>query len=128
MAEAFFSCPPERVWQVVTDPTQWVWPGGPQWVRGLRDGLHFFTEDDDGLETAFRVTAFAPVRWYGVELESEKVAGRCEALFFRERGGTRVEFTASVEGKTAGRRLLLRLCLGRWQRQYIAEVKRSLEV
>lgn len=124
--EAIFRCPPERIWRVLTDPVEWVWPGGPAWVRAPMDGYEIITGDRDDTETVFRVTAFAPPRWYALELENERTVGRVEALLFREEGGTRLEITADLEGRTARQKLLLRLGLRRWQRQYIESLQKSV--
>ena len=126
--EAFFPRSPERVWRAVTDPTLWEWPGGPEWVREAEGGRRIVTEDKDGTETVFYVTAFAPGRWFAVELENPRTAGRCEALFFRERGGTRLELSADLYGKTAAQKLLLRLRLRQWQERYVDRLARALRV
>ena len=47
-------------------------------------------------------------------------------LFFREKGGTRLECTADLYGKTPVQRLLLRLRLRQWQQQYIDNLEREL--
>lgn len=126
--EAFFPRPPKQVWRVVTDPSYWKWPGGPAWIfrNGNKNELEIIVRDDDGLKTTFFITAYAPERWFAVRLANERTAGVCDVLFFPERGGTRVEFTADVEGRTAAQKLLLRLFLGQWQQYYIKHLKWKL--
>ena len=127
--EVVFNRPAARVWKVVTDPRWWVWPGGPEWIHESRDGRQIVTEDKNGRETIFRITAFAPCRWSAAEVENQEAAGKCEILLFPEgRGGTRVEFTADIEGRTLRRKLLLRLGLRRWQERYIEALKRILRM
>ena len=117
--EVVFNRPAARVWKVVTDPRWWVWPGGPEWIHESRDGRQIVTEDKNGRETI--------CRWYAAEVENQEAAGKCEILLFPEgRGGTRVEFTADIEGRTLRRKLLLRLGLRRWQERYIEALKRTL--
>ena len=99
--EAFFDCPPEKVWRAVTEPSLWGWRSDLRRVRSTRDGRQLITQDEDG---------------------------SCQALFFAEGGGTRVEFTADIHGKTAKQKLLLRLQLGKRQRRYIEDLKRELGV
>ena len=126
--EAFFDCPPEKVWLAVTEPSRWGWRSDLRRVRSTRDGRQLITQDEDGVATLLRITAFAPYRWYAVQLESEGVSGSAEALFFAEDGGTRVEFTADIRGKTPKQKLLLRLQLGKRQRRYMEDLKRELGV
>ena len=126
--EAFFDCPPEKVWRAVTEPSLWGWRSDLRRVRSTRDGRQLITQDEDGVATVFRITAFAPYRWYAAELESRDAEGSCQALFFAEGGGTRVEFTADIHGKTAKQKLLLRLQLGKRQRRYIEDLKREMGV
>ncbi|MDE7010761.1 MAG: hypothetical protein K2O93_06075, partial [Oscillospiraceae bacterium] len=62
-------------------------------------------------------------------VETQVAAGNCVILLFPEgRGGTRVEFTADIEGRTLRRKLLLRLGLRRWQERYIEALKRILRM
>ena len=115
--EAFFDCPPEKVWRAVTEPSLWGWRSDLRRVRSTRDGRQLITQDEDGVATVFRITAFAPYRWYAAELESRDAEGSCQALFF-----------ADIHGKTAKQKLLLRLQLGKRQRRYIEDLKRELGV
>ena len=88
--EAFFPRTPEQVWRAVTDPIYWDWPNGPGTVHEPRDGPIIVTEDwglTEEMLTVFRVAAFAPPRWYAVELDNRETVGRCEVYFFRERRG-----------------------------------------
>ena len=126
--EAFFACPPERVWLAVTEPSRWGWRSDLRRVRSTRDGRQLIVQDEDGAAVLHRITAFAPYRWYAAELESAGTEGSWEVLFFPERGGTRAEFTADVRGKTPKQKLLLRLQLGKRQRRYIEDLKRELGV
>ena len=126
--EAFFDCPPAKVWLAVTEPSRWGWRSDLRRVRSTRDGRQLITQDEDGVATIIRITAFAPYRWYAAELENQAAAGRCEALFFAEDGGTRVEFTAELYGKTPKQKLLLRLQLRKRQQRYIEDLKRELGV
>ena len=129
--EAFFPRTPEQVCRAVTDPIYWDWPNGPGTVHEPRDGPIIVTEDwglTEEMLTVFRVAAFAPPRWYAVELDNRETAGRCEVYFFRERRGTRVEFTADLYGKMARQKLLLRFRLGRWQQQYVEHLRKVLRI
>ena len=126
MAGALFPCPPEKVWQVVTDPTRWVWPCGLRRIWGSPDGSQFFAEDDEGMETVFRITDSSPGQWYAVELENQKVVGQWRALFFQMQSGTQIGCRVALHGKTPAQRLQLWLHLRRWQQECLKAMAEEL--
>ena len=125
---AVLACPAERVWRVVTDLERWEWRSDLEQLRAAPDGRSFVEYDWDNRPAYCRVSAYAPCRWYAVDVVSEKTVGRWDWLFLRDGAGTRVELTAEVRAKNALLDLLALAELRRKQRKYMEDLRLELEV
>ncbi len=125
--QAAFKSPVYRVWQVVTDLTDWEWREDLSEIESSPDGKSFIEYTTKGYPTLFRITAFAPGRWYAFDLENEHLTGRWEGFFQAvPGGGTVVEFTEEVEARGKMPNFLLEMYLRRQQRRYIEMLRRGL--
>jgi len=121
-------CPVERVWAVVTDLRHWHWRSNVTDLRATRDGRTFVEYDRRGVATYYRVTAFAPRRWYALDIINERLSGSWEGFFVSSEGGTRVEFTETIQTGNPVSEFLAGTYLRRKQRQYMTDLFRALGV
>ena len=94
----------------------------------MEDGRHFVEQFRFGDALFCRITAFAPYRWYALDIANDRLFGRCEALFISTERGTRAEFTAEVWMKGPFGELAAKSWLLRRQRRYVTDLRRALEV
>ena len=125
---AEFSCPVERVWRTVTDLEHWSWRSDIRGMWSNSGGRTFVELSRDRTHTYFQITAFAPRRWYALNMESEKLSGRWECYFSQAGAGTQVEFTMEAQFKRPMPGFRTAVCLRRRQKQYITDLRRALEV
>ena len=125
--QAAFSSPIYRVWHTVTNLSDWGWREDLSEIESSPDGSSFIEYTTKGFPTLFRITAFAPCRWYAFDLENEHITGKWEGFFQPDgNGGTVVEFTEEAESRGKMPNFLLEMYLRRQQRRYIAMLRRGL--
>ena len=122
-----FSCPVERVWQVVTDLTHTTWRSDLVRVEVL-DAAHFVEHTKSGYATNFTVTACEPFRRWAFAMENGNMSGAWEGIFkAAEGGGTRLHCTETVNAKHWWMRPFVPGYLKRQQRLYLDDLRRELQ-
>ena len=120
-------CPAERIWRVITDLEHWSWRSGLTDLLVERDGRHFVEKFRDGDVLFCRITAFAPCRWYALDMANDRLFGHWEVLLIPTDQGARMELTSGVWIKGPLGNLLAKSWLLRRQRRYVADLRRALE-
>ncbi len=124
---AELACPPERVWETVTDLARQGWRGDVARVEVT--GEWTFTEyAAGGFPTVFTVTRREPPCRWAFDLENENIKGSWAGEFRPASGGCRVTFTEDVTPKKAWMRPLAGLYLRHQQRQYLKDLKKALDL
>ena len=122
---AHFSCPVERVWQVVTDLTRTAWRSDLKRVEIL-DETYFVEHTKGGYATYFTVTACEPPHRWAFAMENGNMTGAWEGIFERLEGGARLTCTEEVNAKHWWMRPLVPGYLKRQQRRYLDNLRREL--
>ena len=81
-----FSCPVERVWQIVTDLSRTAWRSDLTRVE-LLDETHFVEHTKSGYATNFTVTACESLRRWSFTMENGNMSGSWEGIFETAEGG-----------------------------------------
>lgn len=122
---AELACPPERVWETVTDLTRQDWRSDVERVEVTGEGT-FVEYAAGGAATVFTVTRREPPCHWAFDLENENIKGSWAGEFHPAAGGCTVTFTEDVTPKKAWMRPLAGLYLRRQQRRYLADLKTAL--
>ncbi len=124
---AELNCPVERVWEVVTDLSRQGWRSDVERVEITGEGT--FTEyAGGGFATFFTVTQADPPRRWAFDLENENIRGSWAGEFLPAGGGCKVIFTEDITPKKAWMRPFAALYLRKQQAQYLADLKKALNL
>ena len=124
---AIFDASAAQVWKTVTDLQDWHWRSDISRVQADSAGRTFVEYAPSGTATYFRITAFAPCRWYAYDMTNQKMSGRWEGFFTPlDDGGTMVEFSTILPGHNPVADLLLLARIRRRQQQYISDLRAAL--
>lgn len=121
-----FSCPVERMWQVVTDLSNTAWRSDLARVEVL-DETHFVEHTKSGYATNFTVTACEPLRRWAFTMENGNMSGSWEGIFETAEGGTRLHCAETVNAKRWWMRPFVPGYLRRQQRLYLDDLRRELQ-
>ena len=121
-----FSCPVERVWQVVTDLSNTAWRSDLKRVEVL-DEARFVEHTKSGYATNFTVTACEPLRRWAFTMENGNMSGSWEGIFETAEDGTRLHCTETVNAKRWWMRPFVPGYLRRQQRLYLDDLWRELQ-
>ena len=108
-----FSCPVERVWQVVTDLSNTAWRSDLKRVEVL-DETHFVEHTKSGYATNFT-------------MENGNMSGSWEGIFESAEDGTRLHCTETVNAKHWWMRPFVPGYLRRQQKLYLDDLRRELQ-
>ena len=121
-----FSCPVERVWQVVTDLSNTAWRSDLKRVEVL-DEIHFVEHTKSGYATNFTVTACEPLRRWAFTMENGNMSGSWEGIFESAEDGTQLLCTETVNAKHWWMRPFVPGYLRRQQKLYLDDLRRELQ-
>ena len=121
-----FSCPVERVWQVVTDLSNTTWRSDLKRVEVL-DETHFVEHTKSGYATNFTVTACEPLRRWAFTMENGNMSGSWEGIFETAEDGTRLHCTETVNAKRWWMRPFAPGYLSRQQKLYLDDLRWELQ-
>ena len=121
-----FSCPVERVWQVVTDLSNTTWRSDLKRVEVL-DETHFVEHTKSGYATNFTVTACEPLRRWAFTMENGNMSGSWEGIFETAEDGTRLHCTETFNAKRWWMRPFVPGYLRHQQRLYLDDLRRELQ-
>ena len=121
-----FSCPVERVWQVVTDLSNTAWRSDLKRVEVL-DETHFVEHTKSGYATNFTITACEPLHRWAFIMENGNMSGSWEGIFEAGEDSTRLHCTETVNAKRWWMRPFVPGYLRRQQRLYLDDLRRELQ-
>lgn len=120
-----FLCPVERVWQVVTDLTQYGWRSNLERIEVI-DEAHFVEYTKEGFATRFHVTAMEKHQLWEFEMENDNMKGRWSGKFYGQGDRTTLDFTEEVTAKKLVMKPFVGGYLKKQQRQYVHDLKQAL--
>ena len=120
-----FSCPVERVWQVVTDLAHTAWRSDLTRVEVL-DKTHFVEHTKSGWATNFTVTDCQPLRRWVFTMENGNMSGSWEGVFESAEDGAQLHCTETVNAKHWWMHPFVPSYLKRQQRLYLDDLRKEL--
>ncbi|QQO08688.1 SRPBCC family protein [Breznakiella homolactica] len=118
-----------KVWDMVTDNTNYSWRSDLERIDILDGGGTFIEYTKEGFFTEFTITCKEPCGRYEFTMKNKNFTGRWTGLFSSvESGGTRIEFTEVLYIKNPVMELLsyIAMPLKKIQRTYAADLRRAL--
>ena len=121
-----FPCPVERVWQVVTDPTNTAWRSDLARVEVLGEA-HFVEYTKSGYATRFTITACESLCRWAFTMANGNMSGSWEGIFEAAEGETQLTCTETVNAKHWWMRPFVPGYLKRQQRLYLDDLRGELQ-
>ncbi|SCJ96054.1 Polyketide cyclase / dehydrase and lipid transport [uncultured Eubacterium sp.] len=116
-----------KVWEVVTDLTNYQWRSDLRKIEVSEDGKSFVEYSKDGFATAFTITAFEPQKRYEFDMENQNMKGHWIGLFQEIPEGTEIDFTEDVTAKKALMKPFVGAYLKKQQKLYTEDLREALK-
>lgn len=124
--EAAFRADVQRVWDMVADNRRYDWRSDLSRIDLSEDGTVFTEYTHGGFSTVFTVTRREPCRLYAFDMRNRNLTGHWEGRFRQTERGAEVVFTEEVSVRSPFLRLLAPAYLKKQQKQYVADLRRTL--
>lgn len=118
-------CPVEKVWNTVTDLSEWRWRSDLEKIEVTGEKT-FIETAKNGTETGFTETLKKQYEVWEFDLENENIKGKWSGRFYRHGEHTTLDFTEEVTVKKFWMKPLVQRYLRRQQRQYFSDLKKKL--
>lgn len=96
---AVFRSDIEKVWNIVTDNTNYAWRSDLSRIVASDDGISFTEHTKDGFATDFTITKKEPQKQYEFDISNKNITGHWTGIFEKTLNGTKIEFTEEVSAK-----------------------------
>lgn len=117
----------EKVWQVVTDNSQYYWRSDLDRIELIDDGKKFMEYTKDGFCTIFTITKKIEQKQYEFDMVNKNMSGHWIGTFREVNGGTEITFIEDVKANNLVINLFAGIYLKKQQKQYIEDLKKVLE-
>lgn len=118
-------CPVEKVWDTVTDLSEWRWRSDLEKIEVTGEKT-FIETAKNGTETRFKETLKKQYEVWEFDLENENIKGKWSGRFYRHGEHTTLDFTEEVTAKKFWLKPFIQGYLQRQQRQYFSDLKKKL--
>lgn len=123
---AEFGSSVDKVWNIVTNHTEYAWRSDLS-KSVVQEGGNAFTEyGKNGFPTEFTVTLKIPHERYEFDMKNSNLTGHWTGIFTKVNGRTRVTFVEEVEVKSRVMALFAGTYLKKQQKKYIADLRKAL--
>lgn len=126
---ATFASNIEKVWDIVTNNSDYVWRSDLSRIETIDEGNSFIEYTTKGHWTKFTITCKEIYKRYEFDMENDFFRGHWTGLFEKtDEGGTIIEFTEILYIKKPVMELLsyIGMPLKKIQKRYIADLRRKL--
>lgn len=120
-----FLCPVEKVWNTVTDLTNYGWRSDIDQIH-IVDDMNFEEKSKEGIVTSFRVTGKKECELWEFNLENKNIKGKWSGKFYRHGENTTLDFTEDVCAKKCFLKPFAGSYLRKQQKQYFTDLKKEL--
>ena len=120
-----FLCPVEKIWDVVTDLSDYEWRSDLSKIEVI-DDRNFIEYTKDGFETKFNVTDKEIYKFWEFDLENKNIKGHWSGKFYKQGDRTTLDFTEDVTAKNFLMKPFVGTYLRKQQKQYFTDLKKKL--
>lgn len=123
---ADFKSPIEKVWEIVTDNSNFKWRSDLSKIVVANDQNCFSEFTKSGFETQFVITAKNPYKRYEFSMKNKNMSGYWIGVFRRNGDSTQIEFTEQVDMSNPVMNLLAGTYIKKQQSTYISDLRKAL--
>lgn len=116
----------EKIWNIVTDNSNYTWRSDLSKISVSDDGSSFTEYTKDGFETLFTITVKEPFARYEFDIKNRNMTGHWVGIFSKHNSGTQIEFTEVVNVRSPIMNLFIGAYLKKQQSRYIADLRKAL--
>lgn len=124
--KAVFSSSVQDVWNIVTSLENYQWRSDLSKIEIINE-KQFVEYTKDGFSTTFTTTVLEPYKRWEFDMENSNMSGHWSGTFDEKEGQTEIVFTEDVTAKKLFMRPLLKIFLKKQQKQYITDLKKTLQ-
>ena len=124
--KAVFSSSVQDVWNIVTSLENYQWRSDLSKIEIINE-KQFVEYTKDGFSTTFTTTVLEPYKRWDFDMENSNMSGHWSGTFDEKEGQTEIVFTEDVTAKKLFMRPLLKIFLKKQQKQYITDLKKTLQ-
>lgn len=121
-----FASSVDKIWQVVTDNSNYTWRSGLSKIEVSDGGNSFVEYTKKGYPTEFAVTLKIPHERYEFDMKNSNMTGHWTGIFTKVNGRAKVTFIEEVEVKGIIKKLFAGSYLRSQQKRYVADLKKAL--
>jgi hypothetical protein len=126
---AIFRSECEKVWNIVTDNTNFTWRSDLSKIEILGNGNSFIEHTKNGYQTKFTITCKEPYSRYEFDMGNNYFSGHWLGIFSQtSENGTRIEFTEILNIKNPIIEILsyVTMPLKKIQKTYVNDLRKAL--
>lgn len=116
----------KKVWEVVTDNSNYAWRSDLSKIEIGKDNLSFIEYTSKGFKTNFIITEKKPFERYEFNMSNKNMKGHWIGKFNKIDDGTEIEFIEEVSVNNPIMNLFAGIYLKKQQELYINDLKKAL--
>jgi len=121
-----FNCNIEKIWNVVTDNSNYEWRSDLNKIEIL-DDEHFTEYDKSNYPTYFTITSKKKFEEYKFDIKNSHMEGKWTGLFKElDKGKVELDFTEEMEVKNILMKILAKSYLKKQQKRYINDLEKEI--
>ncbi len=121
-----FSCDKEKIWNIVTDNSNYYWRSDLSKVE-IIDDKHFIEYAKNNAPTYFTITSKKKLKEYKFDIENTNIKGKWIGIFKElSNGNIELDFTEEIETDKFIMKLLARPYLKGQQKRYFKDLEKEL--
>lgn len=126
VVKARFRSDIKKVWEVVTNNSNYAWRSDITKIEISKDNLSFVEYTSKGFLTNFMITEKKPFERYEFDISNKNMKGHWSGIFNKIENGTEVEFIEEVSVNNPIMNLFVGAYLKKQQKLYIKDLKKAL--
>ena len=124
--EKQFSCDRNKLWDIITDNSNYVWRSDLSKIE-IIDDTHFVEYTKNNFPTYFTITSKEKLKEYKFDLENTNLKGKWIGIFKElPNGNIKLDFTEEIEVNSFIMKLLAKSYLKSQQKRYMRDLEKEL--
>lgn len=121
-----FSCDRNKLWDIITDNSNYVWRSDLSKIK-IIDDTHFVEYTKNNFPTYFTITSKEKLKEYKFDLKNANLKGKWIGIFKElPNGNIELDFTEEIEVNSFIMKLLAKSYLKSQQKRYMRDLERAL--
>jgi len=121
-----FNCDIEKLWNIITDNTKYVWRSDLSRIE-IIDDTHFIEYAKSNYPTYFTITSKVNLKEYKFDIENSNIKGKWIGIFKKlDNGDILLDFTEEIETNNFIMKLFAKPYLKSQQKRYMNDLEKEL--